>query len=255
MFASPRLFSSLLPFTSVSEVPIHSFTEIFHRSPPMSYIWGRRAFESEQAPRSAFILFCRDLQIISAHWAHQSGHWHAEKIGLWWRCFVVNWQRVAGFVDERRCGWKRRVIWADPCMCVTAASSEAQCVVLCMVEKAGDGALYELLWHFYHLWWSLKKTQMFSSNKPMNFSLWVVTQKCIMNEWMHEVFIEHFYCVLLYTQSTLQSWWGLSWTTTSVQHPLGWCDACHRTTAPVCSPHTTSPQVERMGLLRENSAN
>ncbi len=32
---------------------------------------------------------------------------------------------------------------------------------------------------------------------------------------------------------------GLSWTTTSVQHPLGWCDGCHRTTAPVRSPHTS----------------
>ncbi len=32
---------------------------------------------------------------------------------------------------------------------------------------------------------------------------------------------------------------GLSSTTTSVQHPLGWCDGCHRTTAPVRSPHTS----------------
>ncbi len=32
---------------------------------------------------------------------------------------------------------------------------------------------------------------------------------------------------------------GLSSTTTSVQHSLGWCDGCHRTTAPVRSPHTS----------------
>ncbi len=32
---------------------------------------------------------------------------------------------------------------------------------------------------------------------------------------------------------------GLSSTTTSVQHPLGWCDGSHRTTAPVRSPHTS----------------
>ncbi len=31
---------------------------------------------------------------------------------------------------------------------------------------------------------------------------------------------------------------GLSSTPTSLQHPLGWCDGCHRTTAPVRSPHT-----------------
>ncbi len=32
---------------------------------------------------------------------------------------------------------------------------------------------------------------------------------------------------------------GLSSTTASVQHPLGWCDGCHKTTAPVRSPHTS----------------
>ncbi len=32
---------------------------------------------------------------------------------------------------------------------------------------------------------------------------------------------------------------GLSSTTTCVQHPLGWCDGCHRTTTPVRSPHTS----------------
>ncbi len=57
-----------------------------------------------------------------------------------------------------------------------------------------------------------------------------------MNEWC--IYIE-LYCVLLYTQSALQSCGGLSSNTTSVQHPLGWCDGCHRTTAPVRSPHTS----------------
>ncbi len=53
-----------------------------------------------------------------------------------------------------------------------------------------------------------------------------------MNEWMNDAFI--------YTQSTVQSCGGggLSSTTTSVQHPLGWCDSSHSTTAPVRSPHT-----------------
>ncbi len=36
---------------------------------------------------------------------------------------------------------------------------------------------------------------------------------------------------MLYTQSPLQSCGGVS--------PLGWCDGCHRTTAPVRSPHTS----------------
>ncbi len=48
------------------------------------------------------------------------------------------------------------------------------------------------------------------------------------------------FCVLLYTQSAFTIMWGgLTSTTTSVQHPLGWCDGCHRITAPVRSPHTS----------------
>ncbi len=105
-----------------------------------------KASRGREAPQSTFILFCRDLQIISAHWAHQSGHWHAEKIGLWWCCFVVNWHRVAGFVDEWRCGWKRWVIWADPCMCVTAASGEVQCVVY-----GGKSLRWSFIWTFVTL--------------------------------------------------------------------------------------------------------
>ncbi len=63
---------------------------------------------------------------------------------------------------------------------------------------------------------------------------------CFENEWMNEwcIYIA-LYCTL-YTQRALQTCvWGLSLTTTSVQHPLGWCDSCHRTTAPVRSPHTS----------------
>ncbi len=59
-------------------------------------------------------------------------------------------------------------------------------------------------------------------------------------KWIH--FYIALYCLLLYTQSTLQSCGGgggLSSTTTSVQHPLGWCDCSHSTTAPVRSPHTS----------------
>ncbi len=63
-----------------------------------------------------------------------------------------------------------------------------------------------------------------------------------MNEWCIYIAL---YCVLLYTQSVFQSCvvgrggGGLSSTTTSVQHPFGWCDGCHRTMAPVRSPHTS----------------
>ncbi len=72
--------------------------------------------------------------------------------------------------------------------------------------------------------------------------IYIYTLMCWMNEWCIYIAL---YCVLLYTQSALQSCGGggggggLSLTTTSVQHPLGWCDGCHRTMAPVRSPHTS----------------
>ncbi len=46
-------------------------------------------------------------------------------------------------------------------------------------------------------------------------------------------------------------WGGLSSTTTSVQHPLGWCDGCHRTTAPVRSPHTSYRWRVRVNVSSE----
>ncbi len=195
-------FSSLLPFTSVSEVPIHSFTEIFHRSPPISYIRGRRAVETSRGERRLGLLsFClagtfrsflhTELTKVAIDTLRKLAF---DDAALWWIGTGSQGSWINGGVGGRD-GWFERIR-----VCVWQLL-QVKYSVLCMVEKACDGALYELLWHFYHLWWSLKKTQMFSSNKPMNFSLWVVTQKCIMNEWMHEVFIEHFYCVLLYTQS------------------------------------------------------
>ncbi len=69
-------------------------------------------------------------------------------------------------------------------------------------------------------------------------------------EWMNELMNEwiiHLYrallCIVLHPKRFTIMWGGLSSTTTSVQHPLGWCDGWHRTTAPVRSPHQI--QVER----------
>lgn len=67
MFSSPRLFSSLLPFTPVSEVTVHSFTEIFHRPPPSSYIRWLREVESEQGERGASVCF---HSVLQGPWDH-----------------------------------------------------------------------------------------------------------------------------------------------------------------------------------------
>ncbi len=54
--------------------------------------------------------------------------------------------------------------------------------------------------------------------------------------------MKHLYsalCIVVHPKCFTIMWGGLSSTTTTVQHPLGWCDGCHRTTAPVRSPHTS----------------
>ncbi len=81
-----------------------------------------------------------------------------------------------------------------------------------------------------------------------------------MNEWMNEwcIYIALF-IVYSYTPKALYNHvGGLSSTTTSVQHPLGWCDGSHRTTAPVRSPHTSYrwreerviEPIKWMGIIR-----
>ncbi len=64
-----------------------------------------------------------------------------------------------------------------------------------------------------------------------------------MNEWMNEwcIYIALLLCIAIHPKRFTIMWGGgaLSSTTTSVQHPLGWCDGSHRTTAPVRSPHTS----------------
>ncbi len=60
-----------------------------------------------------------------------------------------------------------------------------------------------------------------------------------MNEWMMHLYSA--FIVYCHTPKALYNHvgGGLSSTTTSVQHPLGWCDGSHSTTAPVRSPHTS----------------
>ncbi len=52
-----------------------------------------------------------------------------------------------------------------------------------------------------------------------------------MNEWMRHLY-SALLCIVVYPKCFTIIWGGLSSTTTSVQHPLGWCDGSHRTTAP-----------------------
>ncbi len=69
-----------------------------------------------------------------------------------------------------------------------------------------------------------------SPQRMLNFTLW-------MNEWC--IYIAVLLCIVVHPKRFTIMWGGLTSTTTSVQHPLGWCDGCHRTKAPVRSPHTS----------------
>ncbi len=78
--------------------------------------------------------------------------------------------------------------------------------------------------------------------------------------WINELMMHLYsaFCVLWYTQTLYNHVGGLSSTTTSVQHLIGWCDGCHRTTAPVRSPHTSYrwrgereiEPIKWMGIIR-----
>ncbi len=48
-----------------------------------------------------------------------------------------------------------------------------------------------------------------------------------MNEWMNEwcIYIALLLCIAIHPKRFTIMWGGLSSTTTSVQHPLGWCDS------------------------------
>ncbi len=59
------------------------------------------------------------------------------------------------------------------------------------------------------------------------------------HEWMMHLY-SALLCIAIHPKRFTITWGGgHSSTTTSVQHPLGWCDGSHRTTAPVRSPHTS----------------
>ncbi len=79
------------------------------------------------------------------------------------------------------------------------------------------------------------------------------------DEWMNEwyIYIAH---IVVQPKCFTIMWGGFSSSTTSVQHPLGWCDGYHRTTAPVRSPHTSYrwrgereiEPIEWMGIIRRS---
>ncbi len=48
------------------------------------------------------------------------------------------------------------------------------------------------------------------------------------NEWMRHLY-SALLCIVVHPKRFTIIWGGLSSTTTSVQHPLGWCDGSHRT--------------------------
>ncbi len=77
-----------------------------------------------------------------------------------------------------------------------------------------------------------------------------------MDEW--GIYIALSLCIALHLKSFTILWRELSSTTTSVQHPLEWCEGSLSTTAPVRSPHTSYrwrgerviEPIQWMGIIR-----
>ncbi len=81
--------------------------------------------------------------------------------------------------------------------------------------------------------------------------------------WTKKIWYKNLYsallCIAVHPNRFTIMWGGVSpQPSTSVQHPLGWCDGCHSTTAPVRSPHTSYrwreeraiEPIKWMGIIR-----
>ncbi len=112
------------------------------------------------------------------------------------------------------------------------------------------------LWYFYERsFWQ----HPFTAEDPL-MSKWCnaeLLQICS-NEWMMHLY-SALLCIVVHPKHFTIMWGGgLFSTTTSVQHTLEWCDGCHRTMAPVRSPHTSyrwraervKEPIKWMGIIR-----
>ncbi len=99
---------------------------------------------------------------------------------------------------------------------------------------------------------------MAKGNVDIFNNTYVLDVHWMMNEWMMHLY-SALLCIAVHPKCFTIMWGGgLSSTTTSVQHPLGWCDGSHRTTAPVRSPHTSYrwrgerviEPIKWMGIIR-----
>ncbi len=132
------------------------------------------------------------------------------------------------------------------------------------------------------LWWNKTRLKCIPKNTNFNKKLfirvladteyWSDTWVCIklyvqlalyeliqlFYEWMNGAIYFSTLCIVVHPKRFTIMWGDLSSTTTSVQHPLEWCDGCHRTTAPVRSPHTcyrwrgerVIEPIKWMGIIR-----
>ncbi len=98
---------------------------------------------------------------------------------------------------------------------------------LILTDLTGDGIVLRAHEEHYDKYW-MEWESLIQSPKI----LCKVQQTTLFSLWR---FLEMLFCSSWYYLKYVH----LSWTTTSVQHPLEWCDGYHRTTVPVRSPHTS----------------
>ncbi len=89
------------------------------------------------------------------------------------------------------------------------------------------------------------------TNAKITFSQVCARNKWVRAIWMNDAFIKRFIVYCCTPKALYNHMGGLS-------SPLGWCDGCHRTTAPVRSPHTSYrwrgerviEPIKWMGIIR-----
>ncbi len=132
-----------------------------------------------------------------------------------------------------------RLRWSDPCCLWEMMKRESQhqrthrlkcwrsnfrlplSLKSVFIQYLHECGLYGWIWLK-----QMKIQNIYSKTKPICSAIW--TQYI------------HFHAYGRIIALPIQSYGGgVSSSTTSVQHPLGWCNGCPRTTAPVLSPHTS----------------
>ncbi len=96
--------------------------------------------------------------------------------------------------------------------------------------------LYIYIYIYTHIHNFSRSYTIYNGHDRVNVCPFVLHAR--MNEWIMHLY-STLLCIVVHPKRFTIMWGVSPQPPPSVQHPLGWCDGCHRTTAPVRSPHTS----------------